>query len=542
MRRFISAFLVVLTILIIASPKTQVRALFPTFHVPVLRNPVTLDGVIAGDEWADANGMNVTFVRDALTYDGTIYLKHDCTDLWMCIQVQDDEEDLGDRVGVTFDANGNKTFDVGDDAAFLVHDDQPMDQAYTEETRVYQQDDTIEGVMNVDGASEWEVGVYTFELSKPLNSGDSAGNDIALSPGDEINAEFIYVDSSEPPGPPPEVMFKLSLEPRPISVGVKAGDWAGYGDISFGWASNMSGYEEPPPEMNVSWADMEILDVSDSNITGRSTAIYANGTERTDVMWGDIATGEGNLSVGIIPSNLNPGDEIPGNLTYYTEEPLKLSINGTVTRSYAGANREVNYVNITYPIVYDNTTYGAWNMSFYWDKKTGVMCEENVAYTMSYPVNETHSVYMNMSILWRMTATNMWPAVFTAQDGYAFNVTMSSNSTISDFNFSEALKQISFNVTGPVGKAGYCNVTIPQELLQGSPWTVYVNVTDCTALCSITGNGTHTFIYVPYTCSTNKITIEGTWVVPEFPSAIILLLLMILTMLTVTLAKKRHLG
>ena len=325
------------------------------------------------------------------------------------------------------------------------------------------------------------------------------------------------------------------------TVGVKEGDWAGYGDVSFEWASNWPGYEESPHEMNMSWMDMEILDVQDSNVTFRSTVIYQNGTEQTEVMWGDIATGEGNLSVGIIPSNLGAGDEIPGNLTYYTEEPLQLSINGTVTRTYAGANIEVNYANITYPIISDNVTYGAWNMSFYWDKKTGIMCEEQVAYEMSYMHNMTH-YYMNMSMLWRMTATNMWPAVFTAQDGYAFNVSMTSNSTISNFNFSEALKQVSFNVTGPTGKDGYCNVTIPQELLQGSPWTVYVNSTDCTALCSITGNDTHTFIYIPYTCSTNIIQIEGTWVIPEFPSAIVLLLLMIPTMLAVAFAKKRHLG
>jgi len=336
------------------------------------------------------------------------------------------------------------------------------------------------------------------------------------------------------------LMFSaMKVSASPYTVGVKSGDWVGYGDVSFEYASNMTGDEDPSSEMNMSWMDMEILNVHNSNVTCRSTVIYENGTEQTQVMWGDIATGEGNLSVGIIPSNLGAGDEIPANLTYYTEEPLKLSINGTVTRSYAGANREVNYANITYPIIYGNVTYGAWNMSFYWDKKTGVMCEENTAYTMSYPINMTHSVYANMSILWRMTATNMWPAVFTAQDGYAFNVAMTSNSTISNFNFSEALKQISFNVTGPADKAGYCNVTIPQSLLQGDPWTIYINVTDCTTLCSITGNDTHTFIYIPYTCSTNTIQMKGTWVIPEFSSAIILLLLMILTMLAVTFAKKR---
>jgi len=58
---------------------------------------------------------------------------------------------------------------------------------------------------------------------------------------------------------------------------------------------------------------------------------------------------------------------------------------------------------------------------------------------------------------------SLFKAVFTAQDGYAFNVTMASNSVISNFNFNESLKQIRFNITGPTGWAGYCNVTIPKR-------------------------------------------------------------------------------
>jgi len=71
-----------------------------------------------------------------------------------------------------------------------------------------------------------------------------------------------------------------------VDVGVKAGDWGGYGDVFFEYASNMTGYEEPPSGMNMSWMDMEILDVQDSNVTFRSTVIYENGTEETYVMWG----------------------------------------------------------------------------------------------------------------------------------------------------------------------------------------------------------------------------------------------------------------
>jgi hypothetical protein len=317
-------------------------------------------------------------------------------------------------------------------------------------------------------------------------------------------------------------------------VGVKAGDWVGYGDVSFETATNITGYESE--EVNLSWLSMEIIDVQDSNVTTRSTVIYENGTEETEVGWGDIATGEGNLSVGIVPSNLTAGNVIPANLTWYTEEPLKLSINGTVTRKYAGADREVNYVNITYPIISGNMTYGGWNMSFYWDKETGFLCEEDLSYAVSYTINST-LYYMNMSIFDRITATNLWPAVFTVQDGYAFNVTMMCNSTLSDFSFNEAQKQISFNVTGPADKAGYCNVTIPKDLLRDSPWTILFNGTDWTSSCTVTENATHTFIYIPYTCSTNTIQITGTWVIPEFPSATILSLFIIFALAAAALAK-----
>ena len=89
---------------------------------------------------------------------------------------------------------------------------------------------------------------------------------------------------------------------------------------------------------------------------------------------------------------------------------MKVVINGTVTRSYADANREVNYVNITYPIIYGDVQYGTINMSLYWDKKTGIMCEEVMSYAMSYTLPNSTHWYMNMSMMFGMTETNMWSA------------------------------------------------------------------------------------------------------------------------------------
>ncbi|MFQ5999686.1 MAG: hypothetical protein ACE5J6_02795 [Candidatus Bathyarchaeia archaeon] len=138
--------------------------------------------------------------------------------------------------------------------------------------------------------------------------------------------------------------------------------------------------------------------------------------------------------------------------------------------------------------------------------------------------------------------TRRLPAVFHIDwNGYAFNVTIISNSTISDFNFSHSDMQISFNVTGLVGKAGYCNVSIPKKLLWGE-FSVYkdgiplekgVNYTQ-------TYNGTHYIFYITYTHTTHTIEIRGTEVIPEFPSAIILPLLMIATMVSVILRRRRR--
>jgi len=321
---------------------------FPTFRVPVLYNPVTLDGVITVGEWTDANVKNVTLERDGITYKGTVYLKHIM--MWMCIQVWDSDEDAypspgdtADTVMVCFDANENITLDAGDDIAVLKHDDIRMDGTITK--TAMEEDEKIGGINNVDGASDWEAGVYTFELVKPLNSGDLAGNDIAISPGEKMRVTFAYMDASEPPGPPPYIDFMLSFTP----------------------------------------------------------------------------------------------------------------------------------------------------------------------YLCVFPIH--------------------W-------EGYTFNVTISSNSTVSNFNFSQPDMQISFQVTGYTGKTGYCNVTIPRDLLQGEPWIIYLNNTEYTAACSITGNKTHTYIYIPYTHSTNTIRIKGTWAIPEFPYTLALSVFTGFLIIVVTLSKK----
>lgn len=107
-----------------------------------------------------------------------------------------------------------------------------------------------------------------------------------------------------------------------------------------------------------------------------------------------------------------------------------------------------------------------------------------------------------------------------------YNVHIISNSTVSSFQLNTTKKTLSFNVTGETG-LGFCRVTIPnliiQNLWQGN-YTVRVNG-DLWTFTNWT-DVKNTYIYFTYQHPQHKITIT-----PEFPSAIILPLLMAITML-----------
>lgn len=119
-------------------------------------------------------------------------------------------------------------------------------------------------------------------------------------------------------------------------------------------------------------------------------------------------------------------------------------------------------------------------------------------------------------------------------NGTSFNIAIISNSTISNFQLNTTRNAISFNVTGKTG-LGFCRATIPnvivQDFWQGN-YTVLVNGQPAESR-----NWTdedNTYIYFTYPHSTYKVTI-----VPEFPSNIVLALLMTLSLVTCILARRK---
>jgi len=120
-------------------------------------------------------------------------------------------------------------------------------------------------------------------------------------------------------------------------------------------------------------------------------------------------------------------------------------------------------------------------------------------------------------------------------DGNTYYVTMSSNSTIKNFDFTQVNRTISFDVTAPIGTVGFCSLTIPKELLNATAeeWIILVDNKPVDPI--VNWNTTHTFLHFTYTHSTHRITI-----VPEFSSATIMLLFMITMLLTIMAHNRRH--
>ena len=118
-----------------------------------------------------------------------------------------------------------------------------------------------------------------------------------------------------------------------------------------------------------------------------------------------------------------------------------------------------------------------------------------------------------------------------------------SNSTVSHFAFDAESSSIQLNATTDSETAGFCNITIPQNLTWGD-FSVYLDemllVEDSDYTRAF--NGTHNLFHVTYTHGSHLIEIIGTESVPEFPSIIISSLLFaafFLVIMTKTVRQKK---
>jgi parallel beta-helix repeat protein len=129
---------------------------------------------------------------------------------------------------------------------------------------------------------------------------------------------------------------------------------------------------------------------------------------------------------------------------------------------------------------------------------------------------------------------------------YGYDITTISNSTVSNFGFEIVHSQppkatLSLNVHVENGSQGFCRVSIPKPLINGSyevmldGWTItYPQVRELPSL-----NETYKYFYIYYTYGEHRIDITGTTTIPEFPSSLTLISLVIFSLVAVVLARKR---
>jgi hypothetical protein len=199
---------------------------------------------------------------------------------------------------------------------------------------------------------------------------NAAATNITMDDNYSITAKFVSVEAG--------------------NVGVRAGDWIKIEYKITGWPAG-----QPYPE----WLRLEFLSVEGTSATTRATMHMSNGTEQSDTVPVDVVEGGGEvfgLSGAVISANLTTGGSI------YMTGFGNVAIEGETTRTYAGANRTVVYASISQDGV---------QLTYYWDKLTGVLVEASTTYaefTGTGKATETN--------MWEATTIQMpwWPWVIVA--------------------------------------------------------------------------------------------------------------------------------
>jgi hypothetical protein len=276
----------------------------------------------------------------------------------------------------------------------------------------------------------------------------------------------------------------------------------------------------------------EILSVTGTFYSINMTSLIYGKYDQTSQLTGDI----GEETYYWLPTNLNIGASVK--ISWPRDNPID---NGTYT--VIGQNiicvldkpQEcwILYMPPTPSI--DST----WNYTetCYSDKDTGIpLCD----FVNGMAIDGTSADYEVLRFIG--TNVDLGPQMYVfpiIADSQNFYVKVVTNSTIliQAFNFSKEEMKISYNVTGSNLTMGFCNVTIPKKLL-GGPWTIKVGVDIMVPEKNEDDN--YTYLYFKYSHSIHRIEIIGNWVIPEFPSLIILPLLMIATLLTIMVYRRKQ--
>jgi parallel beta-helix repeat protein len=125
-------------------------------------------------------------------------------------------------------------------------------------------------------------------------------------------------------------------------------------------------------------------------------------------------------------------------------------------------------------------------------------------------------------------------------DNMGFPVYLTSNSTISSFNFDQPNKQITFSTKQPANTTGYFNISIPKTLLDRSAeqnWTLLIDNSNIASNYIITETESYSTIYLSY-AGNRTVQIVGGYVIPEYSNFTLLLVMTLSTVLSLIILVK----
>jgi hypothetical protein len=149
----------------------------------------------------------------------------------------------------------------------------------------------------------------------------------------------------------------------------------------------------------IDWVQVTISKVTGTTVEAQMLTQFINGTQKSSDGTIDVASGQGDLTMFLIASNLGPNDPM------YIESDEK--INGTTTKTYKTESRELIYESITMEYSVSPDELEGFNITvplnqvnsqeIYWDKQTGSLVEMRYRMlTSSSIVNADISMNVNL--------------------------------------------------------------------------------------------------------------------------------------------------
>lgn len=152
-----------------------------------------------------------------------------------------------------------------------------------------------------------------------------------------------------------------------------------------------------------------------------------------------------------------------------------------------------------------------------------------------YPVSAANEQYIPADYIGKFYSQSFDAGTW---EDTQYDVFVVSNSTVSDFGFDADGARVLFKIEGEPETRGFCNVTIPKNLLDAeNTWTVLVDGISVTPIVNKEGN--YTTLHFTYSHSTKAVEIIGTDAIPEFPSWTPTLLILIVLAVTVAIYKRK---